>query len=58
MAQATYSADSTPVTGTRSGLFRAAMNFLRTYPYLIPAILFFVGWADSAHLRRTTSKFH
>ncbi len=44
MAQATYSIDSVPVTESKSNASRAVINFLKTYPYLLPAIIFFVGW--------------
>ena len=44
MAQATYSIDSVPVTESKSSASRAVINFLKTYPYLLPAIIFFVGW--------------
>ncbi len=44
MAQATYSIDAVPTTETRSNTYRSVINFLKTYPYVLPAIIFFVGW--------------
>ena len=38
--------DSVPVTGSKSHCVpvAVALDFLRTYPYLLPAIIFFLGW--------------
>jgi multiple sugar transport system permease protein len=44
MAQATVTAGTTPVEATRSSSMRTVIAFIRTYPYLLPAIIFFIGW--------------
>jgi multiple sugar transport system permease protein len=44
MAQATYSVGTPEVASTRSSAVRSIFTFLRTYPYLLPAIVFFLGW--------------
>jgi multiple sugar transport system permease protein len=46
----------------RSGRWDTAINLLRTYPYLLPAIVFFLGWQiipiyDALRLSFTDDKF-
>lgn len=48
MAQTAVSRDMVDafpqIRAARSARMRTVLNFLRTYPYLLPAIVFFVGW--------------
>ena len=51
-----------PAKSTRSGRWDTAINLLRTYPYLLPAIVFFLGWQiipiyDALRLSFTDDKF-
>jgi len=51
-----------PAKTARSGRWNAALDLLRTYPYLLPAIIFFVGWQvipiyDALRLSFTDDKF-
>lgn len=53
---------ATAVRPARASWMRTVLDFLRTYPYLIPAIVFFVGWQilpilDAARLSFTDDKF-
>jgi ABC-type sugar transport system permease subunit len=47
---------------TRTGRWNTALDVLRTYPYLLPAILFFLGWQilpiyDALRISFTDDKF-
>ena len=44
MAEATYTARPASIVEGRSSAYRTFLNFVRTYPYLLPAIIFFAGW--------------
>lgn len=66
MAQAVASGEvvesTAPPTSVRSGRMQTALNVLRTYPYLLPAIFFFVGWQiipiyDALRLSFTDDRF-
>jgi multiple sugar transport system permease protein len=51
-----------PARAVQTGRWRTALDFLRTYPYLLPAIFFFVGWQlipiyDALRLSFTDDKF-
>ena len=51
-----------PAKRVRAGRWNAAFDLLRTYPYLLPAIIFFVGWQiipiyDALRLSFTDDKF-
>jgi ABC-type sugar transport system permease subunit len=51
-----------PARATRTSRWKTALDFLRTYPYLLPAIIFFVGWQlvpiyDAVTLSFTDDKF-
>ena len=54
---------SAAVTKTaRTGRSNKALDFLRTYPYLFPAIIFFLGWQllpiyDALRISFTDDKF-
>ncbi len=46
----------------RTGRWKTALDFLRTYPYLLPAIIFFLGWQllpiyDALRISFTDDKF-
>lgn len=66
MAQAVAPGDSAQtaraVVATRPAWMRVALDVVRTYPYLVPAIFFFAGWQllpiiDSLRLSFTDDKF-
>ncbi len=66
MAQAVAPGDAVPVAAAaktaRTGRWNAARDFMRTYPYLLPAIIFFLGWQllpiyDALRLSFTDDKF-
>ncbi|MCO5220863.1 MAG: sugar ABC transporter permease [Thermomicrobiales bacterium] len=44
VAEATATVATTPAATTRSGWWRTAKDMLSSYPYLLIAIFFFVGW--------------
>lgn len=51
-----------PAKAAQTGRWRTALDFLRTYPYLLPAIIFFLGWQiipiyDALRLSFTDDKF-
>jgi multiple sugar transport system permease protein len=51
-----------PAKTVQAGRWTAALNLLRTYPYLLPAIVFFLGWQlipiyDALLLSFTDDKF-
>jgi multiple sugar transport system permease protein len=66
VAQAVAPGDAVQVAAAaktaRTGRWNAALNLLRTYPYLLPAIIFFLGWQllpiyDALRLSFTDDKF-
>jgi multiple sugar transport system permease protein len=51
-----------PARTARTGRWNSALDFLRTYPYLLPAIIFFLGWQllpiyDALRISFTDDKF-
>lgn len=57
-----HTAESYPARETRAAWVRTLLDVLRSYPYLVPAIFFFVGWQvlpiyDSFRLSLTDDKF-
>jgi ABC-type sugar transport system permease subunit len=51
-----------PAKVAQTGRWKTALDFLRTYPYLLPAIIFFLGWQiipiyDALRLSFTDDKF-
>jgi len=51
-----------PVTATRTNWVHTVASFIKTYPYLLPAFFFFIGWQilpiyDSLRLSFTDDKF-
>jgi multiple sugar transport system permease protein len=61
-AQATAARAGLEVRPTRSAWVRSLWSFARTYPYLLPAIVFFVGWQvlpiiSAARLSFTDDRF-
>jgi multiple sugar transport system permease protein len=51
-----------PVRTAQAGRWKTVLDFLRTYPYLLPAIFFFLGWQlipiyDALRLSFTDDKF-
>lgn len=66
MAQAVAPGDAVhgtvPVKTARAGRWNAAVDLLRSYPYLLPAIIFFLGWQllpiyDALRISFTDDKF-
>ena len=66
MAQAVASGDAVqgavPARTARTGRWNAAVDLLRSYPYLLPAIIFFLGWQllpiyDALRISFTDDKF-
>lgn len=62
VAQASASSAAPPVVHTRSGVWQTVKHFLTSYPYLILALFFFIGWQvlpifDALSISFTDDKF-
>ncbi|CAN5653183.1 sugar ABC transporter permease [soil metagenome] len=62
VAPSSTSVESKPIKGSRSPTMQTLLAFVKTYPYLLPAIFFFVGWQilpiyQALHISFTDDKF-